>query len=1018
VSATEQAKALLDRVSAAQSAEQRLPESTYRWQLHERFTFRDAARLVPYLHGLGITDCYASPYLKARPGSKHGYDITDHRVLNPEIGNEEDYETWVRELQGHGMGQLLDIVPNHMATGEQNPWWTDVLENGPGSRYAAYFDIEWHPTTPALNEKVCLPVLGEPYGKVLESGQVVLHYEAGAFWVSYFDKRFPICPATTQRVLRHRLPDLEKTLGAESPEFIEYQSILTALSHLPPRSETDAQKVAERQREKEVIKRRLTTLTEQSPAMDMFLRQNAVLFNGDTAEPHSFDLLDDLLNEQAYRLAFWRVAADEINYRRFFDINELAALSMEKAEVFADTHELIFRLLREGKVTGLRIDHPDGLYDPRQYLVRLQQQYILERARLVFANDAAFQGQQWSALEGPLLEAIGQEVGVKPESPLYRPLYVVVEKVLQGDETLPPDWPVYGTTGYEFMNALTRLFVDHANGSLFGRIYQRWTGQLTPLPDLVYQKKFLILQVSLSSELHVLAYQLDRLSEKDRWSRDFTLNSLRHALREIIACFPVYRSYISADGVHSDDAEAVENAVALAKRKNPAISESLFDFVRDMVLLRYPEAYRRRDKVAQRRFVGKFQQVTGPVMAKGFEDTTLYVYNRLLALNEVGGDPARFGASPEALHYFNEERQQYWPHGLSATSTHDTKRSEDVRARLSVLSELPHSWHEKLAAWGRLNRRHRLLYRGADAPDRNDEYLLYQTLLGAWPIEPCPAPEFARFVVRIQQYMQKAIHEAKVHTSWINPNQEYDDAVTSFVADILDETKNARFLEGFRAFQRLIHHWGLFTSLAQALLKLASPGVPDIYQGTEIWDFSLVDPDNRRQVDYERRQRMLKELDQQAAAAGAQLPALARAMTVAKDDGRIKLYVTSRGLRCRRDHSGLLSRGDYLPVETAGSRGQHVCAFLRLREGLMALAAVPRLLAGLIPREGALPLGHEIWQDTRLILPARAAGQRWHNLFTGTVITTGAQLGRPSLPVGDVFADFPVALLLADQAKS
>jgi (1->4)-alpha-D-glucan 1-alpha-D-glucosylmutase len=1013
VSGTDRVKALLDRVAAALAAEQGVPESTYRWQFHADFTFRDAAQLVPYLHDLGITDCYASPYLKARPGSKHGYDVTDHRVLDSQIGSEKDYDDWVRAMQVQGMGQLLDTVPNHMGIGYENPWWTDVLENGPGSPYAGYFDIEWHPTQAALNEKVLLPVLGDPYGKVLESGQLVLIYDAGSFTVSYFDNRFPINPASALRVLRHRLANLEKDLGAESPPFIEYQSILTALGHLPPRSETDPQKIVERQREKEVIKRRLVTLTEQSAPVRGFIEENVALFNGNIEDPHSFDLLDDLLDDQAYRLAFWRVAADEINYRRFFDVNELAALSMEKPEVFAATHELVLRLLRDGNVSGLRIDHPDGLYDPRQYLVRLQQHYVLERCRGLFATDPDCQGQLWSDVEGPLLEAIGQEVGVNPQSPLYRPLYVVVEKILQGNETLPPNWPVHGTTGYEFVNALTRLFVDPANGALFSRIYQRWTSQAIPFADLVYQKKFLILQVSLSSELHVLAYQLDRLSEKDRWSRDFTLNSLRHALREIIACFPVYRPYISAEGVRPDDEAAVESAVALAKRKNPAISESLFDFVRDMILLRYPAAYRRRDKAEQRRFVGKFQQVTGPVMAKGYEDTALYVYNRLLSLNEVGGDPTRFGASPDAFHRFNEDRQRHGPHSLSATSTHDTKRSEDVRARLDVLSELPHQWQEKVALWGRLNRRHRVPYRGSEAPDRNDEYFLYQTLLGGWPIEPCPTEEFRKFVARIQQYMQKAVHEAKVHTSWINPNQEYDDAITAFVAASLDEANNTRFLTDFRAFQRQVHHWGLYTSLAQTLFKIASPGVPDIYQGTEIWDFSLVDPDNRRPVDYDLRQRLLAQLQAQLAAESDCLPTFARALTAAKDDGRIKLYVTCRALHCRRDHRGLFSRGDYLPVETTGARQQHVFAFVRRQEGRRALVVAPRLLATLIPQDRVLPLGPEVWQDTLLLLPAAAPGQRWQNLFTGEILTTGEHQGRPSLPVHAVIAHFPVGLLLA-----
>jgi (1->4)-alpha-D-glucan 1-alpha-D-glucosylmutase len=1013
MAATEQIEALLDQVTVALGDHPRFPEATYRLQFNARFTFRDACRLVPYLHDLGVTDCYSSPYLKCRPGSSHGYDVVDHRQLNPEIGSEEDYKAFARVLREHGMGQVFDMVPNHMGIiGNCNAWWNDVLENGPSSPYAGFFDIEWNPVKPTLRNQVLLPVLGDSYGKVLEAGQLTLRYEAGGFAVWYFEHRFPVAPASSLAVLNHRLDELKEALGPEAPELMEYESILTALSHLPPRTETDPARVAERQREKEVIRRRLATLVDGCAPVRRFIDHNLARFNGRPGKPHSFDLLDNLLGDQAYRLSDWRVASDEINYRRFFDVNELAALNMEKPEVFAATHALLIRLLGEGKITGLRIDHPDGLYDPRQYLERLQQHYLLEKARALAGARPDFRAEDWDGLKGPLLEAIARRQRA-PAGPLGRPLYVVVEKILIQDEPLPEDWPVHGTTGYEFLNTLNGLFIDPGSAGALGRSYLRRTGMKTPFRELVYQKQFLILQVSLSSELHMLAHQLARLAEKQRWSRDFTLNGLRHALREVIACFPVYRPYISEQSLRPRDVLYVEMALLLARRKNPALSASLFDFVRDMILLKYPESADDAGRAEQQRFTGKFQQVTGPVMAKGVEDTAFYVYNRLLSVNEVGGDADRVGVPPAAFHFSNRQRQGSTPWGLSATSTHDTKRSEDVRARLNVLSELPNDWRSHVRRWYQWNEPHRVKLEGLSAPDPNDEYLIYQTLLGAWPLEPYGPNEYAAFVARLQQYLHKAIHEAKVHTSWINPNPIYDNAVREFTGQILDEEVSAKFLDDFRAFQRRVSHYGLFNSLAQTLLKITCPGVPDTYQGTELWDFSLVDPDNRRPVDYELRRRLLRELNRRVEASGGRLVDLARDLLDTRQDGRIKLYVTCRALRCRRDHPGLFSTGEYLPAEVLGSRAEHVCAFVRRWERRCAVAAVPRLVARLLAGETGFPLGADVWQDTRLLLPGLVPRQRLRNIFTEEVHRASERQGQASLAAADVFAHFPVALLVA-----
>jgi len=1006
---------LRTEAACAAAAKRRLPESTYRLQFHAGFGFRDVLAIVPYLRDLGITHCYASPYLKAQPGSTHGYDIIDHGCLNPEVGTEEDYEAWISALRAENLGQILDTVPNHMGVGtHENVWWNDVLENGESSRFGAYFDIAWRASPrPELKDKILLPVLGEPYGDVLECGQIRLAFLDGAFFFHYFVRRFPVSPRSYARVLGHRLEEWEQASGAEDPALIEYQSILTAVRNLPERMETDLGKVVEHQREKEVIKRRLATLAAENQSVREFIEQNVDTFNGRPGEPHSFDLLDDLLENQCYRLAFWRVAPDEINYRRFFDVNELAALSMERQDVFEQSHGLVFRLLAEGKLDGLRIDHPDGLYDPAQYFRRLQAHYLLACAQKVFLDEFAGQGLDWKDVQAPLRERLEcGEPGVL-HGAVGPPLYIVAEKILAAGESVDETWDVHGTSGYDFLNQINGLFVDSDNTQAFSRLYDRWIQDEARYTEVVYQKKLLIMEVSLSSELYMLTHQLDRLAQKSRRSRDFTFNSLRQALREVIACFPVYRSYITDQGVRDADRRYIELSVRRAMFRNPLLSRRVFAFIRDMLLLQFPESFGEEDRAEQRRFAGKFQQVTAPVTAKGVEDTAFYVYNRLVSLNEVGGDPGRFGVRPEAVHAYNRARQARWPYALSPLSTHDTKRSEDVRARINVLSEMPEKWETCLERWSRLNEAHRITVEDLTVPDANEEYLLYQTLVGAWPIEADSSAGSAEFVRRMQDYLLKALHEAKVHTSWINPNPDYDNAVVVFLGRILDEGTNRTFLDDFRAFQRQISHFGLFNSLAQTLLKLAAPGVPDTYQGTELWDFSLVDPDNRRPVDYARRRQMLEDLRSAALAAGGDFRELARRLVATKEDGRIKLYLTDRVLHCRRDHPGLLSAGEYLPIAADGAKAGHVFAFARRAHDQWALVAVPRLVARLAPDTTRPPVGDAVWEDTRLILSETDPAVRWYNVFTGELLVPTDRGGQLAFTAADVFAHFPVALFLS-----
>jgi len=1005
-------------LAAGAAAPGRLPESTYRLQFHAGFTFNDARAVVPYLADLGITHCYASPFLKAQPGSTHGYDITDYGRLNPEVGTPDDFDAFLAALRDQGVGQILDTVPNHMGVGtSDNAWWNDVLENGPASRFGPYFDIAWRASLrPELRDKVLLPVLAEPYGDVLEAGQLSLACDGGAFFVVYNDRRFPLAPASYATLLSHRQDELETALSPEDPVLAEFKSILTAIRNLPDRAETDVAKLEEHQREKEVIKRRLGALCELGGPVRGFVEQNIADFNGKPGDPRSFDLLEELLEQQCYRLAYWRVAPDEINYRRFFDVNGLAALSMEREEVFEATHGLILKLLAEGKASGLRIDHPDGLYDPALYLRRLQQHHVLARARLAFEAGPALQGLEWKEVEAPLRAALAAGRLESEESNLGPPLYVMVEKILGAQESLPADWAVHGTTGYDFLNQVNGLFVDGANADAFQRLYQQRVDDNTPFPELVYRKKLLILQMSLSSELHMLTLQLDRLAQKQRRSRDFTFNTLRQALREVIACFPVYRSYTDDDGAHDADRRHVDQAVRRAVIRNPLMNRRVFRFIREMLVGDSAGSCGDLDRAERRRFAGKFQQVTAPVTAKGVEDTAFYIYNRLVSLNEVGGEPDRFGVRPEALHSYNQGRQGRSPYALSPLSTHDTKRGEDVRARINVLSEIPEDWAACVDRWSQFNRPHRRQVEDLTAPDANEEYQLYQTLIGAWPLGRPSAQEYEEFVKRIQAYMLKALHEAKVHSSWINPDPDYDQAVQEFVRLILDEGASGRFLDDFRAFQRRVSHYGLLNSLSQTLLKLASPGVPDTYQGTELWDLSLVDPDNRRPVDYRLRREMLTNLQSAVADAGDDLANLCRELLAAREDGRIKLYIHHRALHCRRDHAGLLSAGEYVPINASGSKAGHVFAFLRTHDHARALIAVPRLWARLLPDPVQWPLGKSVWQDTRLLLEGVDPASRWRNVFTAESLVARDRDGQPSLAAAEVFAHFPIALFLSERA--
>jgi (1->4)-alpha-D-glucan 1-alpha-D-glucosylmutase len=913
-----------------------IPRATYRLQFHQGFTFAQARALIPYLARLGVSHVYASPLFRAAPGSTHGYDVCDHNELNPEIGTREEFETFSAELKAHGLGLIADFVPNHMGIERAlNSWWRDVLENGPSSPYARFFDIDWQPLKRELENKVLLPILGEQYGRVLESDGFQLRFTAGDFLLQYGEMDLPLDPRTTLGVLR-------QSAGTLAPAPVEMESIITAIEHLPAREETTPARITERMRERQIIRERLVRLCEEKAEVGAAINATLESFR-DPADAGRLDRLDDFIKPQAYRLSSWLVAGEEINYRRFFDVNTLAAIRMELPEVFAETHRLLFELIDAGHVTGVRIDHIDGLAYPREYLVQLR-----ERGRGV---------------------------------------YLLVEKILAADEKLREDWLVEGTTGYEFANQVGQLLVAEKGVAEMAATYDKFLGFRLDYREIVYRAKKLVMLSSMASEINGLGHLLNHISESHRWYRDFTVNALTRAVREVIACFPVYRTYLDpAQPPDASDVRVIDRALRLARRRNPALERTVFEFLRNVLLPPADNAHP-VDEELRRTFVLKFQQCTGPVTAKGVEDTAFYGFNRLVALNEVGGEPASAGLSGEAFHRLNANRLAEWPHALLATSTHDTKRSEDVRARIAGLSEVPGEWQGALRRWHTMNRKHLREIDGEPAPDANEEYLLYQTLLGAWPLDGLHDGNRAEFVRRIQDYMLKAIREAKVNSSWLEPNEAWDDAVRAFVGALLTPGRGNRFLQSFAPLAERMAQIGAGNALTQVMLKLTSPGVPDLYQGSELWDLSLVDPDNRRPVDFALRESCLGSVE---AAAPEELLEHWR-------DGRIKLFITQQLLALRREEEALFAGGAYTAMAAEGVMAGKIVAFERRLERAAVIVVVPRHVADL-----GFPAVGDVWQDTRISLP----GERtWRDAFTGQEYPAGPA------EIAEILGKLPVAVL-------
>lgn len=981
----------LDRLAAQKRSTR--PLSTYRLQFNSGFTFHDARQLAGYLHALGVSHVYSSPVLKARSGSVHGYDITDHNQLNPEVGSYQDLTELARELGQFGMGQVLDIVPNHMGIGPgENPWWLDVLANGRTSEFAEFFDIDWDPIKPELKDKLLLPTLGDQYGAELERGHIRLVFGSDGFHITYYDKLLPLDPQT--------IPMIFDPLNTHIADQ-EMHSLLAGLRSLPAHNTKDGELIRQRRRSVGPLTEALQRVVENSPGARVLTERALAIYNGRPGDARSFDYLHRLLEQQVYRLANWRVSGEEINYRRFFDINDLIGLRMESPRVFAATHQLLRRLLAEDLIQGLRVDHCDGLLNPRQYMVRVQM--LFAASQCVGATPRPPLAE--NGIEEEIQQVFGQHDWMKDHAPLY----TVVEKILEPGEDLPCEWPVDGTSGYEFTTLVNGIFIERRHERQFTNIYHRFTGITQDVDAVIYTAKKLIMNSSLASEVNVLAHLLDELSVTDRYARDFTRKALRDVIRETIACFPVYRTYIDERGrVSERDQAYINEAIGRAKRRNSDHAPASFDFLRDILLLRQrdePELYRKKLY-----FTLKFQQLTGPVMAKGLEDTACYLYARFIAVNEVGGSPKQFGSTVQEFHEASRKRAERWPFSMLSTSTHDSKRSEDVRARLDVISEIPKSWSAQVFKWRKANRtRKRMLADGRKVPDSNEEYFLYQTLVGSWPFDFSALDARQNYSERIKQYMTKAVHEAKVNLSWINDDPVYVEALQQFIEKILTPTTASRpnvFLEQLQAFTKITSFFGAINSLAQRLLMITSPGNPDIYQGMELWQFSLVDPDNRRPVDYPSRRQLLTDLDRRAES--GDLVSLCDELVQNYQDGRIKLWTTMQALRLRRDRRELFHARDYTPLLATGPQRDHVVAFARENQSEVAITAVPRLsctLAG-----GALrPPQGDLWSTTELPVPSRSP-EFLENVFTGEKIKVTP---RRTLLCSEVFAHFPIALLIS-----
>lgn len=947
----------------------RVPSATYRIQFHLNFRFADAEQIVPYLSEMGITHLYASPWGRARRGSMHGYDVADPLHVNSELGTEEEFTSLVARLHKYGMGLILDIVPNHMAASDENPWWMDVLENGIESSYADYFDIDWDApgakSRDVQKNQVVLPILNDQYDRVLFSQGIVVRLDESGFYVHVQGNRVPLSPHTYFGILSPCRAVLTASSPISPDLMREFESVLEIARALA-RPFNDALGVEKaRPVLRAELKARLWELCCATAIRDA-VDETLVRLNGIAGDARSFSALDALLIQQPYRLAHWRTAAGEINYRRFFGLNHLVGIMVEDPRVFEATHAMIFRLVKENKIDGLRVDHIDGLLDPLEYLDRLQ------NARKVQSNDDN--------------DALG--------------IYTIVEKITSGDEELPKTWRVAGTTGYDFLNVANTLFIDPRGWHELENVYRDFTGIHSTFAETWYIRKRQVMEELFGSDIRVLSSRLGRLAALDPRGRDLPMRELIRGLKEITARLPIYRTYIRDLLLPESDRPHLVEAIRLAHRRSVTseVSEAVFDFFRRVFLLEPPS-----EPVPFRAewldFLMRWQQFSGAVMAKGLEDTAFFVHHGLLSLNEVGCNPLRRGIrfGVAAFHESNRRRQQEYPFTLNATSTHDTKWSEDVRARINVLSELPQEWDRRLKHWSELNRSKKREVAGRLAPSPNEEVLLYQALLGIWPFAE---PNLEEIRERIDGFLLKAVREAKTHSNWFSPNEPYEVAVREFLAAILHSGSNA-FLRDFLQFFEQIASCGACNAWSQILLKMTSPGVPDFYQGNGMWQFRLTDPDNRNLVDYRERTGALESLI--AIRNGGLCP---RELLETWRDGRLKLYLAQKVLNFRAAHKELFMHGEYLPLHASGPSRESVCSFAREWKGAWTITVVTRLTAKLV-KPGVFPVGGAVWTRNSLILPRRAPSE-WTDVLTGNSITAS----QNSIPLANILSDFPFAFIV------
>jgi (1->4)-alpha-D-glucan 1-alpha-D-glucosylmutase len=954
--------------------------ATYRLQLNSGFTLESARAIVPYLAKLGISHIYASPVLRSRPGSTHGYDVVDPTRLDPELGSDASWNALIADLRAHGMGMVLDIVPNHMGVGADNPFWDDLFANGPASRYATWFDIDWNTPARGLRGRVLIPILGRERSECVNANEITLAIEDGRFRIRYFDHSFPLDPATLPAVLEHAIAALPH--DAAPADVGELSAIRRALDALPPRRALSAALVERRQTEAPALLRRLEALAARSSAVERALESAARSF-ATGIEGHA--RLEALLDSQVYALVFWRRAAHEINYRRFFDINELVALRMEDPAVFGATHRRIIQWVKDGQLDGLRIDHVDGLRNPRDYLDRLG--------------------------------AAIRQVLAGSEIPIF------VEKILSGRERLRAEWPVAGTTGYEFLAQLDAVFVSPDGRAQIERAYRDFLGIRRPelgFHEVAVRSKAFILRGSLASDVQRLARLLAPIARRDARTRALTRAQLSEGIVLLIARLPVYRTYAEAGArsMHEDDRAALERALADA-RAAALVRAPLLALLHDIFLgdIASLGEERRAERDA---FVLRFQQVSGPATAKGIEDTALYRYSPLLSLNEVGADPA--GELRDAVGHFHDaniERSTRWPGTMLATSTHDTKRSADVRARINALSEFPGEWARQLAQWERAHRDLKRRVRDKLAPDAQMQYVLYQTLVGLWPTREPGAEERNALCERVSELARKAAREAKARTSWTDPDEEYESALAAFIRALFER---AEFLRELQAFVDSTAPAGAWNAIARTVLHLTSPGVPDIYQGDELWNYALVDPDNRRPVSYDARERLLAELDTMSP--GGDIPQQSSPLQfTAFDRDALRLALVRTLLQLRAAHHPLFAHGSYIPLAAHGPLGEHVVAFARRLHPLAsaplsspaAIIVVPRLTHAFAPT--APPMG-ELWRDTALHLPSDLADHRWRDAISGRELTLPPHASTDpaspiAIPISSVLATAPVAVLVA-----